>query len=442
MTFTPVNESSITATKETALRSTITVEKAGSCSTLIDQALATATRYRKVISPTMVAPDTADSAESPPAKSPPAKLSSAESSPTNPFPTMDLIRVTSITMHHAPITLPFQVLESLCYGFFPDRHFDSIQEAVEVAVKELTPQDQSKFMHDVYELFADIHEVSNAHVAWLSEFEENNAAWRELGYKRYYDYLRTINSSGRIGESHPNRQRYRKTKAAPSLSPSASPPNCQIPSASPVLISSVFPTEEEEKLSDFEAPTPSELLSSEDSSPERPDIPDLTPDNVTEVIDDVTEVVNNITEVVDYVIEVVDDVTEVVDDVSEFVDEDDEATSSDNEFSETGVTTTPVRTKASRKRKRAGRLSTPNLTEDSPIDTYDTVVTCSDYMERDVRYTHTVGEEERMITHHHGIYGKHGTLIVQRVINRKPDVSQTAMDQIVSGMIAIRNAII
>ncbi|KAF8248564.1 hypothetical protein K440DRAFT_642215 [Wilcoxina mikolae CBS 423.85] len=555
---------------------TITVEKAGNLSTLIDQALATASRYRKVVSPTMVAPDPAElsSAESSPTKlssaeSPPAKLSSAESSPTKPFPTMDLIPVTSKTMDHAPATLPLQALESLCYGFFPDRHFDSIQEAVEIAVKELTPKDQSEFMHDVYELFADIHELSNAPVAWLSNFEENNAWWRELGYKRYYDYLRTIDSSGRVTEmvkqhntAQKNKDRAMKKlgnywqqspelleilnegdgitrtakdpelakqclnyvyvsrniklgwkskvnrwytyadfkevqalleKGCPlvneeislgkmglklyrglvmpvayypfkkdqsrtrTLSPSAPPPNHQIPSASPVLIPSVSPVlipsvspvlissalpneEEEEKLSDFEAPTPSESRSSEDSSPKIPDISDTTPDDVTEVVDDVTGVVDDVTEVVN-------DVTEVVDDVTEVIVEDDLATSSDNEFSdnessEIDVTPTPVKTKASHKRNRAGRPPTTNPTKDKPIDGYDAVVTCSDYMERDLRYTHLVGEEERMITYHHRIYGQHVSLIVQRAINREPDLFLTAREQIVSGMMAMQNAII
>ncbi|KAF8250584.1 hypothetical protein K440DRAFT_639102 [Wilcoxina mikolae CBS 423.85] len=512
MTFIPVNEGSSTATaiKETVLRSPITVETAGNRSTLIDQALATASRYRKDISPTMIAPDTADSAESPsaelssadstPAKlssaetppiklssaeSPPAKLSSTESSPTKPFPTLDLI-------------------------------------------PELTPQDESKFIHGVYELFADIHEISNAQVAWLSNFEENNAGWRELGYKRYYDYWRTIVSSGWVREMvkqhntvQKNKNRSTKklgeywqqspelleilnegdgseklwytsaefkeakallVKGCPvvnkelnlgkiglklyqglvmpvayypfkedqsrtrTLSPSAPPPNHQIPSASsvlipsasPVLIASALPTEEEEeeeKLSDFETLTPSESLSSEDSSPEISDIPDTTPDVVTKVVDDITGVVDDVTEIVD-------DVTEVVDYVIEVVNEDDEATSSDNESSETAVTLTPIRTKASRKRKRAGRPPTLNPTEDKPIDGYDAVVTCSDYMECDVRYTHLVGEVERMISYHHGIYGKHAPLIFERAINREPDVFLTAREQIVSGMMAMWNTII
>ncbi|KAF8243724.1 hypothetical protein K440DRAFT_636869 [Wilcoxina mikolae CBS 423.85] len=218
------------------------------------------------------------------------------------------------------------------------------------------------------------------------------------------------------------------------LSLSAPPPNCQIPFASPVLISSA-PLTEEEKLSDLEAPTPSESLSLGDESPEIPDIPDTTPDDVTEVVDDVTEVIDNVTELIN-------DVTVVVDDVTEVIDEDDETISSDNESSETAVTPTPVRSKASRKRKRAGQPSTPNRTEDKPINGYHAVVACSDYMERDVRYTYPVGEEDRIITYQHGIYGTQVPLIVQRAINWEPDVFHTPRDQIVSGMIAMQNAII
>ncbi|KAF8254205.1 hypothetical protein K440DRAFT_635708 [Wilcoxina mikolae CBS 423.85] len=124
------------------------------------------------------------------------------------------------------------------------------------------------------------------------------------------------------------------------LSSSAPPPNCKIPSALPFLISSAPPTKEE-KLSDFVVPTHSESLSSEDSSPEIPDIPDMTSEDDTEVIDDVTEV----------------------------IDEDDEDASSINNkiSSETAVTPSPVRTKVSHKRKRAGRCATPNPTENKPI---------------------------------------------------------------------------
>ncbi|KAF8241224.1 hypothetical protein K440DRAFT_646639 [Wilcoxina mikolae CBS 423.85] len=114
---------------------------------------------------------------------------------------------------------------------------------------------------------------------------------------------------------------------------SAPPPNHLIPSALIVLISSAEPTEE-------------------DSTPKIPDIPDTTLNDVTEVVDDATE---------------------VIDEVTEGVDEDDEATSSDNESSEndsskTAVSPTALRTKASHKRKRAGRPPSPNRTKDRPID--------------------------------------------------------------------------
>ncbi|KAF8247800.1 hypothetical protein K440DRAFT_643435 [Wilcoxina mikolae CBS 423.85] len=131
-----MSSSTATATKVIILYSTITIEETGSC-TLVNQALATTTTYRMVVSPTMVTPDTTDST-----KTAPVKLSSAESSPTKLFPTMDLIPVTSkTTIDYAPATLPLQVLESLCDGFFLDRHFNYIHEAVEITMKELTLQD-------------------------------------------------------------------------------------------------------------------------------------------------------------------------------------------------------------------------------------------------------------------------------------------------------------
>jgi hypothetical protein len=372
---------------------------------------------------------------------------------------MDLVSANSkATIDLAPATLPSQALDSLCDGFFLDRYFDSIQVAVDIAVKELTPQDQSKFMHDLYKHSVDINKVSNAQVAWLSKFEENNAGWRELGYKRYYDYLRTIDSSGRVREMVKQHNTAQKNKDSATvklgdywqqspellevlnkgdgsekwlrltalatqtakypelakrclnytyvshiiqlrweskvkgwymsadfkeatgkalaakgclvtnqeinlrkmglklyrglvmpiacypfkedqsrlctLSPSVPPVNCQVPSASPALIFSPPPTEEEE-LSGLETPTPSEPLSLEGLSPEISwaDTPDATPDDDTRVVD-----------------------------------KDDEVTSGDNKPSKMAVTPTPIRTKASLKRKRAERFSTLNPIEDKPID--------------------------------------------------------------------------
>jgi hypothetical protein len=100
------------------------------------------------------------------------------------------------------------------------------------------------------------------------------------------------------------------------LSPSAPSLNCQILSASPALIFSTPPTEEEQ-LSGLETLTPSEPLPLEGRSPKIPDTPDVTPDNDTGVVDT-----------------------------------DDEATSGDNKHSEMAGTPTPVRTMASLERKR------------------------------------------------------------------------------------------
>ena len=47
-----------------------------------------------------------------------------------------------------------------------------------------------------------------------------------------------------------------------------------------------------------------------------------------------------------------------------------------------------------------------------------------------------------MITYHRGIYGKHVPLIVQKAIDRQPKVFQAVRDKIVSGMVAMWDAVI
>jgi hypothetical protein len=63
-------------------------------------------------------------------------------------------------------------------------------------------------------------------------------------------------------------------------------------------------------------------------------------------------------------------------------------------------------------------------------------------MKRDVGYNRLVGGEERMIAYNPGIHGKQAPLIVQKVVNCEPDVVQAARDQIVSGMVAMRDAVL
>jgi hypothetical protein len=55
-------------------------------------------------------------------------------------------------------------------------------------------------MIGIYELLGDMHDVANAQVARLSEFEERNGFWRKLGFKEYADYQQHIDCSGRVRE--------------------------------------------------------------------------------------------------------------------------------------------------------------------------------------------------------------------------------------------------
>jgi hypothetical protein len=67
----------------------------------------------------------------------------------------------------------------------------------------------------IYDLFGDITDAANAQIAWLSNFPERNLDWNKLKYKRYNDFLKALDSSGRVREmikQHHNAQQ-RKTWA-------------------------------------------------------------------------------------------------------------------------------------------------------------------------------------------------------------------------------------
>ncbi|KAF8245495.1 hypothetical protein K440DRAFT_646199 [Wilcoxina mikolae CBS 423.85] len=202
---------------------------------------------------------------------------------------MDLILVTSkTTMDHVPATLLFQVLESLYNGFSPGRHIDSIQEAVEIAMKELTPYDQSKFMHSIYERLANIHTISNVSDRVREMVKQHNTA---------------------------QRNKDRATK----------------------------------KLGDYwqQSSEHLEIVNEGDGNTTIDDVTEVVDDDTT-VVDDVTKVIEDVTKFIDEVTKVVDDVTDVLDDVTKVIDKDDEAISSDNKSSKTAITPTPIRTKTSR----------------------------------------------------------------------------------------------
>jgi len=55
-------------------------------------------------------------------------------------------------------------------------------------------------MHKIYNLFCDITDAANTQVAWLWNFEQRNLDWKKLKYKRYNDFLKALDSSGRVRE--------------------------------------------------------------------------------------------------------------------------------------------------------------------------------------------------------------------------------------------------
>jgi hypothetical protein len=55
-------------------------------------------------------------------------------------------------------------------------------------------------MLEIYDLFGDITDAANTQVTWLLNFAERNLDWKKLKYKRYNDFLKAFDSSGRVRE--------------------------------------------------------------------------------------------------------------------------------------------------------------------------------------------------------------------------------------------------
>jgi hypothetical protein len=74
-------------------------------------------------------------------------------------------------------------------------------------------------MLEIYDDFGDITDAANAQVTWLSNFAERNNDWKKLKYKRYNDFLKAPEGSGRVWEmimQHHTAQQ-RKTEATKKL---------------------------------------------------------------------------------------------------------------------------------------------------------------------------------------------------------------------------------
>jgi hypothetical protein len=54
---------------------------------------------------------------------------------------------------------------------------------MKIAPRELSPQNEAKFMLHIYDQFGDITDVAIARNAWLSNFMERNRELKKLTYK-------------------------------------------------------------------------------------------------------------------------------------------------------------------------------------------------------------------------------------------------------------------
>ena len=115
----------------------------------------------------------------------------------------------------SPVTLSSETQSHPSRAFFANRPVRSLQEAVEITVRELIPRNQPNFMHQIDNLFGNITNATNAQVAWLSNFAERNLGWNKFKFKLYNNFLKALNGSGRVWEvikqHHTSQQR--KTRA-------------------------------------------------------------------------------------------------------------------------------------------------------------------------------------------------------------------------------------
>ena len=67
-----------------------------------------------------------------------------------------------------------------------------------IATRELPAQSQANLRLEHYDLFVEKIDAANAQVEWLSNFVERNLDWKILKYKQYSDFLKALDSSGRV----------------------------------------------------------------------------------------------------------------------------------------------------------------------------------------------------------------------------------------------------
>jgi len=74
-------------------------------------------------------------------------------------------------------------------------------------------------MLEIDDLFGDITNAANAQVALLANFMERNLDWKKLKYMQYNDFLKALDTSGRVREmiNQQNSAQQRKTRATKKL---------------------------------------------------------------------------------------------------------------------------------------------------------------------------------------------------------------------------------
>jgi hypothetical protein len=108
--------------------------------------------------------------------------------------------ISTIAHYPSPVTLSLVTLSHLSGDCFSNRPVGSLQQAVEIAAQELSPHIHANSMFQSYDLVGDITSGANTQVAWLSNFAENNLDWKKLKDTQHNNFLKAINSSGRVRE--------------------------------------------------------------------------------------------------------------------------------------------------------------------------------------------------------------------------------------------------
>ena len=109
-----------------------------------------------------------------------------------------LSHIFTITSNPSPVSLSLATLSQLSRDFSSNRPVGSLEKAVNIATRELPAQSQANLSYEHYDLFVEKIDAANAQVEWLSNFVERNLDWKILKYKQYSDFLKALDSSGRV----------------------------------------------------------------------------------------------------------------------------------------------------------------------------------------------------------------------------------------------------